>query len=279
MRTTAGCLVTFLRFLVIALLSASAAASARAEIVWRPLEAGLELAQPRAPGEHRTGDGLVTLVRIDPAKAKLALAMAKFDGDKQRTAAEWARAKGFALAVNAGLYQDDHLTNVGLMRDGRRVNNPKVNNYRSVFAFNPRRGATEEPFQLWDKVCDKDNEFRRFETQIQNIRLIDCRKRVTWPRSEKGVSLAVLGADGHDRLIVAFTQSPHTAGGFARLLLRWPLDLRRAQYLEGGRPAQLYLEAGGVTLNLNGLCGGTLGCIGVSGVAPEIPNVIGVAKK
>lgn len=255
-----------------------AASSANAEIVWRPLENGLELARPLAPGTPRAGDGLVTIVRIDPAKAKLALAMAKFEGEKRRTAAEWAREKHWIFAVNAGLYQEDYMTNVGLMRDGRRVNNAKVNHYRSVFAFNPRRGL-EEPFQLWDKVCDKDNEFRRFDTQIQNIRLIDCRKRVTWPASEKDVSLAVLGADGQNRLIVAFSQSPHTAGGFARLLLRWPLDLRRAQYLEGGRPAQLYLEAAGVTLSLNGLCGGTLGCIGVSGVAPEIPNVLGVAKK
>jgi hypothetical protein len=255
-----------------------AAGAARAEIIWRPLESGLELARVKAPGTPRAGDGLVTLVRVDPAKAKIALAMAKFEGDKRRTAAEWAREKRFALVVNAGLYQEDHLTNVGLMRDGRRVNNPRLNHYRSVLAFNPRRGA-EEPFQLWDKVCDKNNEFRRFDTLVQNIRLIDCRKRVTWPASEKDVSLAVLGADGENRIIVAFSQSPHTAGAFARMLLRWPLDLRRAQYLEGGRPAQLYLEAGGVKLDLNGLCGGTLGCIGVSGVAPEIPNVIGVAKR
>jgi hypothetical protein len=252
-------------------------APAHAEFNWRPLEQGLELAQVKAPGSHRAGDGLVTLVRIDPTKAKLALAMAKFEGDKRRTAAEWARDKKFSFVVNAGLYQDDHSTNVGLMRDGRRVNNPKVNHYRSVFAFNGRNA--DAPFQLWDKVCDKDGEFRRFDTQIQNIRLIDCRKRVTWPASEKDVSLAVLGADGNDRLIVAFSQSPHTAGAFARMLLRWPLDLRRAQYLEGGRPAQLYLEAGGVKLDLNGLCGGTLGCIGVSGVAPEIPNVIGVVRR
>ncbi len=93
------------------------------------------------------------------------------------------------------------------------------------------------------------------------------------------MSLAVLGLDGNGRMIFAFTQSPHTASAFARLLLRWPLDLRRAQYLEGGRPAQMYLEAGGVTLHLNGLCGGTLGCIGVTGAAPDIPNVIGVSKR
>jgi hypothetical protein len=259
-------------------LAASAIASPRAEIVWRTLEPGLELARARAPGEHRAGDGLVTLVRIEPAKAKLALAMAKFEGETRRTAAAWARDKRFAFAVNAGLYQEDRLTNVGLMRDGRRVNNPKQNHYRSIFAFNPRRG-NESPVLLWDRDCEPAGDVRGYDTLVQNIRLVNCRRRVTWPASEKEVSLAVLGADGADRLIVAFSQSPHSAEAFAHLLLRWPLDLRRAQYLEGGRPAQLFLDAGGVTLDLNGLCGGTLGCIGVSGVAPEIPNVIGVVRK
>jgi hypothetical protein len=253
------------------------ASRARAEVVWRPLEPGLELARPKAPGTPRAGDGLVTLVRIDPAKVKLVLAMAKFEGDRARTAGEWAKAKGLVFAVNAGLYQSDHITNVGLMRDGRKVNNGKRNNYRSIFAFNPRGGGA--PILLWDKSCDKDADFRRYDTLIQNLRLIDCRKRVTWPASEKDVSLAVLAADGENRLVVAFSQSPHTAGAFARLLLRWGLDLRRAQYLEGGRPAQLYLDAGGVKLDINGLCGGTLGCIGVQGSPSDIPNVIGVAKR
>jgi hypothetical protein len=253
-----------------------AGAHARAEIIWRPLEAGLELARVKAPGEHRAGDGFVTLVRIDPAKAKFVLAMARFEGEKSRPAREWARDKRLSFVVNAGLYQEDHLTNVGLMRDGRKVNNPRLNHYRSIFAFNPR--ASGDPVLLWDRVCDKETAYRPYETLIQNIRLIDCRKRITWPASEKDVSLAVLGMDGSQRVLVAFSQSPHTASRFARLLLNWQLDLRRAQYLEGGRPAQLYLEAGGVKLDINGLCGGTLGCIGVSGAAPEIPNVIGVAK-
>jgi len=263
--------------MVLAVSALAVAPPARAEVAWKTLEPGLELARVKAPGEHRAGDGLVILVRIDPAKAKLVLAMAKFEGEKARTAAEWAKAKNLVFAVNAGLYQADHSTNVGLMRDGRKVNNPKLNHYRSLFAFNPRGGGG--PILLWDKFCEKDADFRRYETLIQNLRLIDCKKRVTWPASEKDVSLAVLATDGENRIVVAFSQSPHTAGRFARMLLRWPLDLRRAQYLEGGRPAQLYLEAGGTKLDLNGLCGGTLGCIGISGSAPDIPNVIGVARR
>jgi len=94
------------------LLLLGAAATARAELVWRPLENGLELSQPKVPGSHRAGDGTVTLVRIDPAKVKLGLAMAKFEGGKERTARQWSKEKGFLFAINAGLYRDE-MTNVG----------------------------------------------------------------------------------------------------------------------------------------------------------------------
>lgn len=259
------------------LLLLGAAATARAELVWRPLENGLELSQPKVPGSHRAGDGTVTLVRIDPAKVKLGLAMAKFEGGKERTARQWSKEKGFLFAINAGLYRDD-MTNVGYMRDGRRVNNPKQNRYTSIVAFNPRKSGAD-PVMLWDRDCDGAGDWRGYDTVVQNIRLISCKRRVTWPNAEKQVSLAVLALDGQGRMVFALSQSPHTAAAFARMLLRWPLDLRRAQYLEGGRPTQMYLEAGGVTLHLNGLCGGTLGCIGVSGAPPDIPNVIGVTKR
>lgn len=251
--------------------------AARAEIAWKTLEPGLDLARPRAPGTHRVGDGLVTLVRFDPRQMRIVLAMAKFEGEKTRTAGEWAREKKLLFAVNAGLYQGDEITNVGLMRDRRQINNPKLNHYRSVFAWNPR--GVPDPVLMWDRSCEQNSAFQRYESLVQNIRLIDCKRKVTWPNAEKSVSLAVLAIDGDGRIIVAYSQSPHTAGGFARLLLRWPLDIRRAQYLEGGRPSQLYLDAGGVKIDINGLCGGTLGCIGITGNAPAIPNVLGVVKR
>ena len=75
-----------------------------------------------------------------------------------------AKDKGFAFAVNAGLYQRDHMTNVGMMRDGRKVNNPKQNNFRSIFAFNPRNGGN--PVLLWDKDCEKPGDFRTYERTV-----------------------------------------------------------------------------------------------------------------
>ena len=35
---------------------------------------------------------------------------------------------------------------------------------------------------------------------VQNIRLISCKRRVTWPNAEKEVSIAVLALDGQGRI-------------------------------------------------------------------------------
>ncbi len=247
------------------------------DLRWQTLEPGLDLARVAAVTNPEAGDGVVTIVRADLKRFRLVLHMARFEDEKSRTAAGWARDKALVAAVNAGLYQQDHSTAVGLLVDGRRVNNPKLNDYRSVLAFNPESGDAPAA-ALIDRGCERDADLKRYATLVQNIRVIDCRRRVTWRGTLRSVSLGILGLDGAGRVIVAFSASPHRTDDFAKLLLRLPLDLRRAQYLEGGRPAQLYVSAGGTTVSLNGLCG-SLGCIGRAGDAPAIPNVIGLSRR
>jgi uncharacterized protein YigE (DUF2233 family) len=261
----------------LALLLATAPDAGAQEFAWKTLEPGLDLARVKAVEKPDTGDGLVTILRADPKRYRLTLAMAKFEGGKNRTAADWVKEKNLVAAVNAGLYQDDYSTAVGRLAEGSRVNNPKLNHYRSVLAFNPQ-AAEAPPVALIDRACEGDAPLRRYTAQVQNIRLVDCRRRVTWNGTLRSVSLGILGLDGAGRILVAFSQSPHRTDEFAKLLLRLPLDLRRAQYLEGGRPAQLHVSAGSETVSLNGLCG-SLGCLGRHGDAPAIPNVIGLARR
>ncbi len=263
--------------LALALLPAAAAQAHAQDILWKQLEPGLELARFKALDKPDTGDGFTTILRADPKRFRLVLVMAKFEGGKNRTAAEWAKEKNLAAAVNASLYQDDHSTSVGRMVDGARVNNAKLNNHRSVLAFNPS-GGDAAPVALVDRACDGDTALRRYAGHVQNIRLIDCRRRVTWNGTLNRVSLGILGLDGVGRVVIAFSESPHRTDDFAKLLLRLPLDLRRAQYLEGGRPAQLHVGAGGETVSVNGLCG-SFACLGRHGDPPAIPNVIGFVRR
>jgi uncharacterized protein YigE (DUF2233 family) len=261
-------------FLAVAVAQATAQAEA---FRWTSLEPGLDLARVQATIQRDIGDGLITILRADPKRLRLVIHMARAEGDRNRTAAEWAREKNLAVAINAGLYQQDHSTAVGMLVDGSRVNNPKLNAYRSVLAFNPHN-PTSRPVSLIDRGCEKDDQLKAYASLVQNLRVIDCRRRVTWRGNLREVSLGLLGLDGAGRVLIAFSQSPHRTDAFAKLLLGLPIDLRRAQYLEGGRPAQLYVNAGGTTLDLNGLCG-SLGCIGRAGDAPAIPNVVGIARR
>jgi hypothetical protein len=228
------------------------------------------------PAGNVPGDGVVTVLRADPARFKPVLVMARFEGGRNRSVSEWARAKGLVFAVNAGLYQADETTSVGLLRDGPRINNPRFNAYRSVLGFTARAGAA--PARLFDRSCESDAAIRAYETLIQGLRLIDCRGRPAWRGRDMPFSMAVAAEDGQGRLLFIHTLTPHTPGDFAALLLRLPLGVRRAMYLEGGRPLGFHVSAGGTTLDLGGQCGST-GCAPVPYAPRPVPNVIGLVRR
>ena len=106
---------------------------------WRTLQPGVELAtidfEPRAP----SSDNKLIAVRIDPDLSPLTLALATEKDKRARSAAEWCRVAGLAVAINVGMFQDDGLSNVGHLVDGDHVNSNRwASKYHSVLAFGPR---------------------------------------------------------------------------------------------------------------------------------------------
>ena len=253
------------------------AAAAQNAPAWRALEPGLDLARPAAAKGEAPGDGLVTILRADPARFRMVLHMARFEGERGRTAKAWAREKGMLAATNAGLYQADHSTNVGQMVDGRRVNNPKLNEYGMVLAFNPV-SPRDPAVAIVDRRCGGDAPLARYATRIQNLRFLDCRGRPVWRGRVQPWSIAVFALDTRGRMLFVYTQTPHTAPAFAELLLSLRIDARTAIYLEGGSPSQFFLDAGGTTLDLGPLCG-SAGCAREPLEPRAIPNVIGIVRR
>src|ERR1043166_10172347 len=90
-------------------------------ISWKTLQTGVEYAV--LPQQ-------LHVVRVDPQRARISAGLAS-EGGANRTAAEWCRTKGFAVAINAGMYQTDQRSNVGYLRHGRHVNNGRWHDYRS----------------------------------------------------------------------------------------------------------------------------------------------------
>lgn len=273
MRHRAGVLVAVAVFGLVA--------AARAETVpWRTLEPGLALAEIAAPVKSVAGDSIITVLRADPARFAFKLATISELGGEAKPARDWAKQRGFVAVVNAGLYQTDYRTAVGLMRNYRHVNNPTFKrSYNSVLAFNPR-SARVPPVQIIDTRCQTfATVAAQYHTLIQSIRLIDCRGRVVWKQDDRRWSIVVVAMDKRGQVLFAFTRSPYTVHDFATMLRRLPLGVRNAMYLEGGGPASLFVAAGGVRLEKVG-SRGTSNAEGLENTsARPLPNVIGLVRR
>jgi hypothetical protein len=222
--------------LAIAFVLMSTAAPVATEVSWRQLQPGVEYATIAS----------LSVVRIDPAVAKLAVGLASESNRTPQTAGDWCRTSGFSVAINAGMFQQDGKSNVGYLRHGKHLNNPSWNDYRSAVAIGPRA--------LWLDL-DDSNAWKRaanHEIVIQNLRLISTKRKNVWAANGKQWSEAALAIDSRGRLLFLFTKASYEMREFNALLLKLPLDIAGAMHLEGGPEASLSIHAGGIDLDLAG---------------------------
>jgi len=246
---------------------------------WKSLEAGLDLAQTPSPLAPNDDDGVVSLLRIDPRRFRFSILTARGNADARKSPGDWARQFGCVAAINAGMYLKDYRTSVGYLRAGDLFVNPILNENRTVAAFNGRDRSVP-PFQIIDRTCQNFASLEpKYESLLQSIRMIDCNRRNVWKPDTRKWSISALGADKAGRAIFMHVKAPHMVHDFVNLLLALPLDLRNAMYLEGGREAALYVNAGGMTLEKTGLprSDSLFGRVTTGPV--EIPNVIGALRR
>ncbi len=252
--------------------------SAGVGIDWRELEPGLDYASVAMPQTSSSGDSMVRVLRADPKRFGLRLLNASADPARPiLTARQWAAASGDVLAVtNASMYQQDGVTSVSLMRRPGHVNNSHLSKDRTVLAFDPTESGVA-PVRLIDRGCDDYPLLQsRYGSLVQSIRMISCRRHNVWSPQEAQWSTAAFGVDGAGRFMFLMVRSPYSTHDLIEGLLALPLDLRGAMYLEGGRPAQLYLKAGGLEVESVG----SKGSAGLGGnqSARPIPNALAIYR-
>jgi len=182
------------------------------------------------------------------------------------------------VAINLGMFQTDGQSNVGYMRHGSHINNPRWNSDNSVLALNASGGSG--PQALWlDRDQTKDvQQLAQYEIVVQNLRLIAKDRRNVWSRSDKKWSEAAVAIDSAGRVLFLFTRAPYTMREFNDLLLKLPLAIVAAMHVEGGPEASLSIHAAGIDLDLAGSY--------ETGFWPNdsnhkqwpIPNVLGVVR-
>jgi hypothetical protein len=250
------------------------------ESPWRKVDEGLSVAEFDSPMKSNAQDSRITIVRIDPKLYSFKLLCASEYGRTKMTARNWCEKFSLIAAVNAGMYQEDGFTNVGLMKTFNHVNNQRLNNvYKAVLAFNRLEPKIPE-IQIIDLKCqDFEMIGPKYQTLIQNIRMIGCHQENVWAKTNQLWGMAVFGIDKSGNALFIFTEAPYSGHDFANVLLSLPLSIFNALYLEGGFEANLFLSWNGVELERVGARETGLQEDSPRAVPRPIPNVIGITKK
>ena len=248
---------------------------------WETLEPGLAIGRFHLCDEPPEAPPSLVVLRADPDRFAFRVLTASATEERvPRTAREWAKLHDLAVVTNAGMFHPDYLRHVGLLIDGDHVNNGvPVRSYRSVLAFRPR-DPSDSPFVLADLDETPLEHLReRFEVVVQNLRMIDASGENVWEPSARAWSAAALGTDGRGRILLLFNRDPRSIHDLIDCLLDLPIDVRRAQYLEGGPEAVLYVAGGNRTLEFLGTGSPTADESAGLGFSFPIPNVIGLERR
>ncbi len=254
-------------------LSTSAGFAAGPETVWKKLQSGVEYAAIGEAGER------LHVVRIEPDRAPLVAVMAKA-GDKQpRTTGHWCREHGLVVAINLGMYQTDHLTNVGHAHIPGHVNNGHwASKYQSALAFAPSK--KDVPGAVLLDLDEPDNKERiaDYGAAVQNLRLIRTPGRNVWTKQERQWSEAAVAMDKQGRILFLFSRRPCAMFDFNAKLLALPLAITNAMHVEGGPEASLSIHGAGIDLDLNGSYQTSVDEDDDEPNQWPIPNVLGVVR-
>ncbi|MCF8308586.1 MAG: phosphodiester glycosidase family protein [Bacteroidales bacterium] len=228
-------------FLLVCVILACPSFAEAQDSQWEQINEGLYFGDFDAPIESNIDDSKITVLKIDPEVYSFRLLCAEQLDESKMTLEKWCDEYNLLGAVNAGMFQRDYSTNVGFMKNYDYENNPAVNSsYQSVAAFHPVDSA-DQPFKIFDiDEQSMENINQRYQTVIQNLRLIKRPGENRWSQQEKKWSEVALGQDNSGNVLFIFSRSPYSMYDFNQILLKLPIDIACAQHLEGGGKAGLY---------------------------------------
>lgn len=213
---------------------------------WTELEKGLELGVLKSPQKSSVGDSLIRVLRIDPAHFRFHLLNASSEKEKKsRTARDWVRRYRMVAAINASMYQQDHLTSVSYMRKKGHINNRRISRDNTLMVFQRKQGQKAPGVSIIDRECDSlDLARRQYHALVQSIRMISCKGSNVWSQQNRRWSTALIARDTRGRILFIHVRSPYSTHDLINILQKLPLQIKTAMYVEGGPEAQLYINTG-----------------------------------
>lgn len=249
-------------------------------ISWEQLAPGLDYARIPFPGVATPEDSSVAVLRIDPERWMLEAHSISETGDSSGLSTRaWAEREGLTAAINAGMYDTDRRTHIGLLVTRSHQNNKrKHGRYEAVLAFDPKHKgiARARTFDL--DVTPLKRIQKDYRGVIQNLRLIKRNGENRWEkRGRAWWGESALGEDREGRILFLYTPAVVTMHDFNNVLLALPLGIVSAQHLEGGPQAQLFIRAGKRIIEFHS--GHEAGRNGSPAGGLPIPNILGIRPR
>jgi len=249
-----------------------------AQAEWQALEPGLDLGEFKAPSPAIAGDSTITVVRIEPAHFKLDVLSGRAMNLPRLTIDAWTNQQQLVAAINAGMFEPDGRP-TGYSRVGSVTLNPnRKPRYEAFLALDPDDPKLPAATIL-DPECDDVKALEtHYRVVLQSIRMIDCKGVNRWQKSPRIWSTAALAIDDHGRVLLIHARSPWNVHDFIENLLKLPLGIRRAMYLEGGPEASLSLQTQSLSSIRTGSYETDFNENDANASPWPLPNVIGVRR-
>lgn len=247
---------------------------------WEQLEPGLHLGTFSAPVPSEQGDSLIHVLRADTSHFELRLLNASAPSQgKRQTAREWAQNNTLVAAINASMYQANLSTSISLMRSRGHVNSARLSKDKTLLAFDPI-DSTYPEVQIIDRECqDFDRLKDKYRSLVQSIRMVSCQGKNVWKTQNDKWSIAAIGVDTEGRVLFIHVRSPYGTHELIDMLLKLPLSLDRAMYVEGGTQAQLYINTPAKEYEFLGGYSSASETGNGNQFAWPLPNIIGLVRK
>src|SRR5215510_9996442 len=137
----------------------TAAPKAPVNSEWQHVAAGMELRRITPSPPNLMGNLPIIVLRMNPDLWELSfVGVTNTSESENHTARAWAESYHLTAAINAGMFDRDGKTHLGYVRSQGQVSNSKVNDYRSVAAFDPR-----DPKLPGFRIFDLDSERINFQ--------------------------------------------------------------------------------------------------------------------
>ena len=247
---------------------------------WQRLEPGLELGVFFPSPVPEGSNALVRVLRIDLRWFELRLLNASNPAYRQLLSAKmWCTQHGLVAAINASMYQTDHLTSVSLMRTKTHTNNARLTRDKAILAFD-RQNPGVPLVKIIDRECEDFEAWKdKYSSFVQSIRMISCKGKNVWNQQQKKWSTAAIGTDEEGKVLFIHVRSPFSTHDLINILVGLPLKLSRLMYVEGGTEAQLYVQSGTQGYDFIGSYDSGFGGDERESYAMPIPNVVGIARR